>query len=80
MEAIRHELRKLGSFSSTNDFTFRESTGAVVAAGGSTMSHQGTTMSHQGTTAADIESHSKRLTNNPESVAFLGKTSAICID
>jgi len=66
MEAIRQEMRKLGTFNSTTDFTLQDSIGGGAA---------GSTSSRHGSTNIDTGSRQK-LTNCSETVATLNKTVA----
>jgi hypothetical protein len=63
-EAIRQELRKLGTFNSTIDLTLQNSTGGLAA---------GSTNSHQGLIAADTELRSKLMTNGTDTVSSLNR-------
>lgn len=63
-EAIRQELRKLGTFNSTIDLTLHDSTGGMIA---------GSTNSHHGLTAADSGMRSKLMNNGTDTVSSLNR-------
>jgi hypothetical protein len=64
MEAIRQEMRKLGTFSSTIDFTFHDSTGGALPVG---------TSSQPGSMAIDNGSQAKLSSTGADTAPNLNR-------